>query len=397
MNQLKSLILKKTKLCIGLMSGTSMDGVDAALVRITGSGLKSKIEAIDGITYPYPKGLKEELTKYISSDSIELSALSQLNFLIGEIFADAVIDLVKKTGYDSSDIDLIGSHGQTIWHNPVRRNLHGRQIGSTLQIGEPSVINARTGIVTVADFRVKDVAFGGGGAPLIPYFDYLIFQSKSENRGILNIGGIANITVIRKNSQVYDTIAFDTGPGNMIIDELMRILFDREMDTNGTVAQMTKPDGKLLEHLMGHSFITLNPPKSTGREVFGKKYVNKILNLGGNRNLKSAVIVSTAVEFTVSSVVKNYELFIKPVCSLDRLIVSGGGARNSEIMKRLKERLTGVTVETLDQSKDFDLPSDYKEAVAFAFFANEAVAGNPANIPGVTGARSPAILGKIIM
>ena len=397
MKHLQSLLSKNTKLCIGLISGTSMDGVDAALVRITGSGLKSKIEAIDGITYPYPEGLKEELTEYIASDSIELSTLSQLNFLIGEIFTEAVFALIKKTGHDKSDIDLIGSHGQTIWHNPVRENLYGRQTGSTLQIGEPSVINAGTGIVTVADFRAKDVAFGGGGAPLIPYFDYLIFHSKNENRGILNIGGIANVTVVRKNSPVYDTFAFDTGPGNMIIDELMRILFDREMDKNGTVAENANPDGILLEYLMEHSFITSEPPKSTGREDFGKKFVNKMLDLGGKRNVSSEAIVSTAVEFTVASIVKNYELFIKPKCSLDRLIVSGGGTQNSEIMKRLRERLTDVTVETLDESKDIDIPSDYKEAVAFAFFANEAVSGNPVNIPGVTGAHSPAILGKLIV
>lgn len=397
MKHLQSLISKKTKLCIGLMSGTSMDGVDAALVRISGSGLQSKIETIGGIMHPYPKGLKDELTDHIASDSIELSTLSQLNFVIGEVFTEAVFALIKKTDHETSDIDLVGSHGQTIWHNPVRKNLYGYQTGSSLQIGEPSVINARTGIVTVADFRMKDIAFGGSGAPLIPYFDYLTGSSKTENRGFLNIGGIANITVVRKNSQVYDTIAFDTGPGNIIIDALMSILFDKDMDRNGATAQKAKPDGQLLEYLMKHPFITLDPPKSTGREDFGKKYVNKLLDMGGKRNLNSEVMVSTAVEFTVSSIVKNYEQYIKPKCSLDRLVVSGGGARNKEIMNRLGQKLTGIIVETMDQSTIFDIPSDYKEAIAFAFFANEAVSGNPANIPGVTGARSPVILGKIIV
>lgn len=390
---LQKLLTKKTRLCIGLMSGTSMDGVDAALVRITGSGLNTKLTLIDWQTYPYPRGLKEQLLECIASDSIALSALSQLNFLIGELFADAVEKLLEKCGIKSTDVDLVGTHGQTVWHNPEWEKIFNKQICSTLQIGEPSVIQARTGIITVADFRVKDVAQGGSGAPLIPYCDYLLFRSKKEHRGMLNIGGIANITVVPANSDKNQVYAFDTGPGNMLIDQLMQELYGEKSDRDGRIAKKAQPDRRLLSKLMRHPFISKSPPKSTGREEFGAGYVKKIREWAENLQLSSEETISTVSEFTAKSIAKNYDLFIKLHHSLYRLIVSGGGVHNRELMQRLRRYFPDTEVETTDK---YGIPPDIKEAVAFALFASETIVGNPVNIPGVTGAQSPAILGKII-
>ena len=375
------------------MSGTSMDGVDAALVRITGSGLNTKLTLIDWQTFPYPRGLKEQLLECIAADSIALSTLSQLNFLIGELFANAVEKLLEKCRVDRKNVDLIGTHGQTVWHNPELQKVFKKQIRSTLQIGEPSVIQARTGIITVADFRVKDVALRGSGAPLIPYCDYLLFRSKNEHRGMLNIGGIANITVVPANADKNQVYAFDTGPGNMLIDQLMQELYGKKSDRDGRIAKKAQPDRRLLSKLMKYPFISKSPPKSTGREEFGAGYVKKIREWAENLKLNSEEIISTVTEFTAKSIAKNCGLFIKPHHKLHRLIVSGGGVHNRELMHRLRRYFPDTEVETTDK---YGIPPDSKEAVAFALFASETVAGNPVNIPGVTGAQSPAILGKII-
>lgn len=397
MKKLQEISSKKTKLCIGLMSGTSMDGVDAALVQITGSGLETNIQMIGSLLYPYPAGLKAQLVELIARDNSKISEISQLNFLIGEIFADAVDELLKKSKISADEVDLIGSHGQTVWHNPDPQELFEKQISSTLQIGESSVINARTGIVTVADFRAKDVALGGIGAPLIPYFDYLMFRSNVEHRGVLNIGGIANITVIPKEASLDQVKAFDTGPGNMVTDRAMNILFGKAMDENGSVAEKSEFDRSLLALLMEHPFVAKKPPKSTGREDFNDNFVRFMLAEGEKLKATPEEVISTLTEFTVCSLKRNYELFIKTDQTLDRMIVSGGGTKNRELMKRLRLHFPDMEVEPIEDHDGIDIPSDFKEAVAFAVYANEAVSGNAINIPNVTGARESSIMGKVIV
>jgi anhydro-N-acetylmuramic acid kinase len=385
---------KKTKLCIGLMSGTSMDSIDAALVRITGSGLKTHIEVVGWHRYPFPHTVKGTLFNAITIDGIQLSRLSQLNFLIGEVFAEAVLKLLKKFHIDAQSVDLIGSHGQTVWHHPQKQRIARHFVSSTLQIGEPAVISARTGIPVVADFRVKDVALGGEGAPLIPYFDYLIFRSNKEHRGVLNLGGIANITVLPKNCTLEEVYAFDTGPGNMVIDELARELFNQEKDTSGAISASAPPHKVLLSCMMNHPFIRKHPPKSSGREEFGTPFTKKLLKKASRLQLSTAEIISTATEYTARAIEENYIHFIKPNHPLKRIIVSGGGINNVELMSRLKKYFSPIRIETSD---DYGIPAECKEAVAFAVFANETICGNPINIPKVTGAEKPAVCGKIIV
>jgi anhydro-N-acetylmuramic acid kinase len=393
-NALETIRKKKTKLCIGLMSGTSLDGIDAALVKITGSGITANLSLIDWKIYPYPGGLQEQIQAHIHRNSIKLSGFSQLNFLLGELYAQAALKILKKNGVTTDRVDLVGCHGQTVWHEPKPQNLYGKQIRSTLQLGEPSVIQVRTGIVTVADFRVKDVALGGEGAPLIPYFDYVMFRSERENRGILNIGGIANFTVVPKNSPLSRVYGFDSGPGNILIDRLMQNYFNTAFDRSGRISRKHSPDRKLLSKMMRHSFIVRKPPKTTGREEFGDAYVEKVMQWGKALKLKPEQVLSTVTEFTAGSIAKNYDLHIRRHHKLDRIIVSGGGVHNPEIMKRLRSSIPGCVIETSDV---YGIPPDCKEAVAFAFFANETVAGIPSHIPGVTGAKTSGILGKIIL
>jgi len=393
-SRIQQILSKKSRLCIGLMSGTSMDGIDAALVNIEGSGAGCKISIPGWINKAYPDGLREKMLTAIGSDSISLSDLSQLNFLLGELFAEAVLELLQTFGFKPEDADLVGSHGQTVWHNPKAQRLFGRNIRSTLQLAEPSVISARTGIVTVADFRTKDMAVGGEGAPLIPYFDYLFLRSDNENRAALNLGGIANITVIPAGADSGDVYAFDTGPANMLIDQAMMRLYGKGSDRNGMTAASAAPDKRLLSKLMRHPFIRKHPPKSTGREMFGAGYIEKVLSWAESLGCTPVELMSTVTEFTVASFVKNYELFIKPNHRLNRIILNGGGANNSELMRRFRSHPVLPAVETID---DYGIPSDIKEAVAFAVYANETISGNAINIPSVTGAETAVVSGKICL
>ncbi|CUS94984.1 anhydro-N-acetylmuramic acid kinase [Candidatus Kryptonium thompsonii] len=274
---------------------------------------------------------------------------------------------------------------------PGEVEISGYKVKGTLQIGDPGVIAKLTGIPTVGNFRVGDMALCGEGAPLVPYFDYIIFTSDSLNRLVLNIGGIANFTVLKKGCDVEDVIAFDTGPGNMVIDALVKIFFNQDYDEDGKIAQSGKVSEDLLGKMMEHPFITKKPPKSTGREEFGSAFVNQILKWGKELSLPAEDIVATATEFTVYAIFENYKTFIKPYTQIDEIIVSGGGAKNKFMIKSL-EKYFQVPVRLTDE---FGISSEAKEAICFAVFANEAVAGNPVNITSVTGANKRTILGGI--
>lgn len=392
MKNLMNLVQKKSKYVVGLMSGTSVDGIDAALVKITGSGPGTRIKLVDFITSGFPQGFKDYVLKNSQTGSSDVADICKLNFLIAQLYAEAINQLCAHSKVPIEKIDLIGSHGQTIHHLPQPEALFGKQVRSTLQIGDPSVLAKLTGVITVGDFRVGDVALGGQGAPLVPYFDFLLFRSSKFSRALLNIGGISNITLLPKSCSVNDVRAFDTGPGNMLIDQFMKILYNKEYDEDGHVAKSGKVNEQLLSYLMSDEFVNALPPKSTGRERYGKYYVSNILSKF--KNIANEDIVATATEFTAKSIFVNYDKYLKPISKIDELFVSGGGAHNQWLLNRLEELFKGVNVRT---AEEIGISSDAKEAVCFAVLANETISGNPSNIPLVTGASRSTILGKICL
>ncbi len=380
---------QKERRILGINSGTSMDSIDLALVRVAGAGLsvKMKLEYYDEMEFP--DGLKKHVFSVSNAGNARL--ISQLNFLLGKVFSDAVNAFIRKHRIHRKTIDLIGSHGQTVYHHPENESLFGQRVNSSLQLGDPSVIALETGILSVGDFRCADIAAGGTGAPLVPYFDYICFHHKKLNRGILNIGGIANITVLKKNTAVNSVLAFDTGPGNMMIDYFVQKYFGKAFDKDGAIAHSGKIHEALLNELLAHAYFKRPLPKSTGREVFGENYCREISN---KFQLPKESWVATAAEFTARSIAGQYARFIKPHAVLDELIVSGGGAENSHLLERLRFHFKNIRVRL---SSEFGIPAQAKEAMLFALLANETIMGNPSNIPNATGAKKKAILGKICL
>jgi len=392
MNWLNSAARKKKRLAVGVSSGTSADGIDTALVAISGDGLNTKLELLDFVTYKISPKIKSAILRNSSDETARISEICKLNVLLGNVFADSVVRLCRKNSLASGDelkIDFIGSHGQTIQHLPYGK-IMGKNLRSTMQIGDPSVIAAVTGVTTVGDFRIADCAVGGHGAPLVAYLDYILFRSETLNRGLLNIGGIANITVIPKKSNLKDVQAFDTGPGNMLIDGMTKRLFGLDFDSGGKIALRGNLNLSLFRYLKRESFYRKAPPKSTGREVYGEKFQDEIT--AWSKHMPPENVVRTVTEFTAYSIGYNYDKFIRKHCLLDELIVSGGGAWNIALLESLKRQLGGVMVRRLDHNK---ITPDSKEAVLFAVLANECLVGNPANIRSATGARKSVILGKI--
>ncbi len=388
MHPLEKLSQKSERLVIGLNSGTSMDSMDIGLVLIEGSGPSAKLQLKLHNHFLFPEGFKEHVLKITEKGDVK--DLSQLHVLVGRIFARTVNQFIQLLGLSPDDIDAIGSHGQTICHHPQVENLFRYHVHSTLQIGDPSVIAQETGILTVGDFRAADVAAGGSGAPLTPYLDHILFRSDSKNRGVLNIGGIANFTILEKNGPMETITAFDTGPGNMMIDYAAQKFFDAPCDKDGEIARSSSVHEELLEELMRHPYLMQALPKSTGREVFGPHYCQHLF--AHYPRLAPEEWIAAFTEFTARSIYDQYRRFAK--APWDELIVSGGGARNVFLMERLRFHFKEADVKL---SSDFNIPTDAKEAILFALLANEAVCGVPANMPHVTGAQKKAVLGKICL
>ncbi len=388
-------LLKKQKFTvIGLMSGTSMDGIDSALCSISVKEKRPEIELIHFITRPYPKKLKQFLLDSINGNPVTPQEISQHNAVIGGLFAETAIETAENVGIGIEKVDLIGSHGQTLWHQPKPEELYGKAVRSTLQIGESSVIRAKTGIVTVGDFRPADVALGGEGAPLIPYFDYKLFNSNEETRLLLNIGGISNITFLPKGGTIEDVRAFDTGPGNMVVDQLMQTLYRKQYDTDGIIALKGKVCEPMVDELLLHPFIVKFPPKSTGREDFGKTFTDDFLDKAKDYNLSRDAIIATASELTCRAIHYNATEFLPDYYPVNRIILSGGGIFNRFFLDGLERYFRDSEVDSIEAH---GLHPEAKEAAAFAYFAVETVKGNPINLPAVTGARKRAVLGKICL
>jgi anhydro-N-acetylmuramic acid kinase len=344
----------------GLISGTSVDGIDVAVVDIDGD-----IQVVATKTVPYPPEVRGAILS-VSNAATHTATIARLNFLLGELFAEAL----QKTGVPLETIELIGSHGQTIFHEGQAVDFLGRKVASTLQIGEAAVIAERTGIETIADFRTSDIAAGGNAAPLAPFLDYQLFRHPERGRVALNIGGIANITVIPANASAGDVIAFDTGPGNMLMDALAPP-FDRD----GEGARAGRVDDDLLAKLLDDSYYHRPPPKSCGREQYGADFLQS-----------TGIDLVTAMELTVRTI----ESSIARYPETAEVIVSGGGAHNRYMM----ERLRAVLRSRVTTSAEFGIDVDAKEAILFAVLAYQTYHRRPGNIPSATGARKPAILGK---
>ncbi len=381
---------KRKKKVVGLMSGTSADGVDAALVEIEGCGLDTNFRLIEFITYPFPEDIQERVLQMFQPASCSVEDVCEMNFVLGNVFAQAALAVIEAAGLKTSEVDLIGSHGQTICHLP------NGPVRSTLQIGEPAVIAYQTGVVTVGDFRVADVAAGGQGAPLVPYVDFLLLRDDKRSRAVQNIGGISNVTVLPAGGSREDVLAFDTGPGNMMIDETVRLITDgqKSYDRDGEMALKGEPNRHLLQRLLSHPFVNRQPPKTTGREEFGAHFVREVLDEARGMEISDADLLATVTAYTADCIYRNYELFILPEYNISEILISGGGLRNLTLMKLLQERFHPVSVRSVE---DFGLMSDAKEAIAFAILANETIHGNSGSVPSATGADRSVVLGKVIV
>jgi anhydro-N-acetylmuramic acid kinase len=381
-------------LVLGLMSGTSADGIDIALARISGAPPRVKARLANHTAVKFPAQVRAEILRVAEQQAITAGELSQLNFRLGQLFADAAKTACQRFRVALSSVDLIGSHGQTIFHQGVPAKYLGALTASTLQIGEAAVIAARAGVTTVADFRPADMAVGGQGAPLVPYADYLLYSDGKLGRASLNLGGIANITVIPAGAARERVFAFDTGPANMLIDALVAH-FSRgrkKFDDGARLALAGRAIPALLDELMRDPYLKLKPPKSTGREYYGAAYVKRVLALGRRYRAKPNDLIRCVTIFTALSVVDALNRFITPKTKIDQLIVSGGGARNPLIMAQLAAALPGI--EVLSSSR-LGVPEEGKEAFAFALLAYESVHQRAGNVFSATGASGPAILGKI--
>jgi len=388
--KLINLLRKNKRTIIGLLSGTSVDAIDAVLLQITGSGAVSKVKVMDFIEFPVPQAVRLEIFKNSAKNTARIEDITRLNVIMGALFADAALKLMSRNKLTASKVDLIGSHGQTIHHLPEKDNYCGFRVKSTLQIGDPSIIANLTGITTVGDFRIADCAVDGDGAPLVPYLDHILFTHKSKNRALLNIGGISNITILKKNATKRDVFAFDTGPGNMIIDGLMYHLFKKKFDKNSAAAKKGNVNAELFNYLLKDKGYSMPPPKSTGREHYGMEFQKKLLKKF--RRANKFDIIRTVTEFTAYSLWYNYQNFIQNECPIDELIVSGGGAENPLLMRCLTNYFKDAKVQKL---KAGGITTRNKEAILFAVLANECVSGNPANMNRVTGSTKDVILGKI--
>jgi len=381
--KLLELARKDTKLILGLMSGTSADGVDAALVRAHGHGLASGIAVVAHKTVPYSDRLRDAV---IGLRTGTVSDLCRLNFVVGEKFADAAKELLREAGVDPQRVDLVGSHGQTVYHVPRRPG----EVASTLQIGEADVIAERLGVPVVSDFRTRDIAAGGEGAPLSAYVDYLLFRRDGPPRALLNLGGIANVTVVTPH--IEDVFAFDTGPANMPLDSTVRVMTEgkEHYDEDGKLAAEGRIDENLLRKLLDHPYLKQPLPKTTGREVFGTDFVLPLLRAKGNN--RAVDVLATLTAFSAHAVKRAFTDFIAPRLRAPEIIVSGGGVHNLTLMSHLRRLFRKERIIPLGE---LGMDPDAKEAVIFAVLANETIHGVPNNVPGATGARWPTVLGKI--
>ena len=372
------------------MSGTSADGVDVAVVRLRGLGSYLHLDFLGHRHFDYPVALRRAVLAAMNASKTSVAELSRLNFLLGGFYAEAVRLAQKKIR--APILDLVGCHGQTIYHQGDAAAYLGQKIACTWQTGEASVVAGRLGVPVVSDFRPADMAAGGKGAPLVPFLDYALFRDKNIGRVVQNIGGIANLTAIPAGAQPSDVIAFDTGPGNMLIDQLMQHLFNQPYDRNGMVAGRGAVIDPVLQEALRAPYFRQKPPKTAGREEFGREYAEQFLRRCGNA--ARADVIATATALTAQSIAGAIKQFVRPGGRFGQVIVSGGGTGNKVLMAMLEEAVAGLGMK-LRHSDDFGVPSQAKEAVAFALLAYQTWNRQPGNVPSATGAKKAVVLGKI--
>ncbi len=375
---------------IGLMSGTSADGVDAAVVDIRKHGQSLAIKLLGHHGRSYPPQLQQRILQVAERGKV--AEICHLNTLLGEVFAKTVLKAISECGVRPTQVELIGSHGQTIHHLPtptVERGLG--PIRSTLQIANPAVIAERTGITTVSDFRSRDMAAGGEGAPLVPYTHFLVFRQKNAIRWVVNLGGIANVTALPRSERLASVQAFDTGPCNMLLDALitMETQSRRTVDRGGRLAQRGQVHAGLLHWLLAHPYLQRQPPKSTGRELFGEAYVEKVLAQSRRRHLSLQDLLATSCHF-IARTISDARKWTTQMPG--DIVCGGGGVRNARLWKELKRIFAPIPVWTMDECGS---SSQAFEAQAFAVLAYQTIHGVCANVPRVTGARHPVILGSV--
>ncbi|MBQ9263053.1 MAG: anhydro-N-acetylmuramic acid kinase [Clostridia bacterium] len=391
MHPLRSLWQKPSKLVIGLMSGTSADGMDAALVEITGSGVETKVRQLGFVSLPYTEEMRREILRLAEGKEGGSHDLCLFNFLLGELSLEACLAVCKQAEADPRQIDLVGSHGQTLYHIPVAEAYAGRSVRGTLQLGEASVICEGLGCPVVSDFRVRDMAAGGQAAPLVPYAEYLLYRKDNQTVGLQNIGGIGNLTVLPKGGAPEDTFAFDTGPGNMVMDQVIsRITGGKQRyDEGGQLAAQGTAHSELLTWMLNDPYLKAAPPKTTGREYYGEPYVDALMAKAQELGVSDIDTLATATRFTAECIRVAVEDFCPSVP--DYIVVGGGGSRNPTLLRDLRKVLPMPVL----INEDLGYDSEAKEAVAFAILANECVHGICNNVPSVTGAQHPVVMGKI--
>ncbi|PVU89055.1 hypothetical protein BB559_005252 [Furculomyces boomerangus] len=381
---------------IGMNSGTSVDGIDLALCEFTNLGAnengtgKLGIKIIEYSEYTHKAELRKRILSIINKEQGGLADLTQLNFMIGHAFADAIDEFLKEKNLTYDDFDVVASHGQTMWHQVDASS----EVKSTLQMGESAIIMKRTGKTVVSDMRVTDMAYGGQGAPLTSFFDVVLCAEDGKTHAFQNFGGISNTTIISMNNGNVDAIAFDQGPANVLIDHAIRHYTNgaSNYDKDGEMARRGKVNQELLDELLGHPYYKLPAPKTTGRELFSDAYAEGIIKIGEERGLSPEDIVATLTELTVASVVGSYKDFTKS--HIDEIIVHGGGSFNPVIMEGIERGLPGTVVSKLTMERT-GLPAACKEAAMFALIGHECIHGRPGQIPSCTGASQTTPLGKI--
>jgi anhydro-N-acetylmuramic acid kinase len=400
-----------TMIVAGVMSGTSADGINVALIEIGSAEIgdeetcrpgpyhestprSPQIKLLGHAEYSYPPKVRSAILNAMNAERARVADLARLDFLLGELYADSVLAAQKRF---NRKVELVGCHGQTLYHQGDARNFLGRKISATWQTGEAAVLAARVGAPVVSDFRPADMAADGKGAPLVPFLDYAFFRHPEIGRIVQNIGGIANLTAIPAGAALEQVIAFDTGPGNMVIDAVMEVLFGRKFDRGGRIAASGKILEPVLHRALQHPFFGLKPPKTAGREEFGREFVREFLQRCGRARKQD--VIATAAALTAQSIAEAVQRFViakdnTSQNSFREMIVSGGGVRNQTLVTMLKKNLIPLGIE-LRLSDEFGLPSAAKEAVAFAVLAYETWNRRPSNVPSATGAKRPAVLGKI--
>ncbi|HMB83136.1 MAG TPA: anhydro-N-acetylmuramic acid kinase, partial [Terriglobales bacterium] len=385
----------------GVMSGTSADGINVALVRLSARGqVCTRYTLLGHEEYPFPAPVRRAILAMMNAELAHVADLARLNFLLGELYAEAVAKTARK---HRVKLDLVGCHGQTLYHQGVAERFLGRKLAVTWQTGEGAVIAARLGVPVVSDFRPADIAAGGKGAPLVPFLDYLLYRDQRVARIAQNIGGIANLTAIPAGASLRQVLAFDTGPGNMVIDAVMEELFGRRYDRDGKVAASGRVLDGVIARLVRAHFFRQKPPRTAGREEFGREYVGRFLQIC--RGASRPDVVATATALTVRSIADAVQRFVLPRFGVRRgivaravarqqrrnheMIVSGGGAKNPTLMAMLRDEIAALGI-ALHFSDEFGLPAEAKEAVAFALLAHETWHRRPANVPSATGAKRAA-------